>query len=82
MITAPSTVSPRNASASVLIFWRIIALTSGGLYSLPSTVIRTSPFAPRTTSYGTMVISSSTSANLRPMKRLTLNTVFCGLVTA
>ncbi len=35
MITAPSTVSPRYASASVFSFWRIIALISGGEYCLP-----------------------------------------------
>ena len=32
--------------------------------------------------YGTIFISSETSSNLRPMKRLMENTVFSGLVTA
>src|SRR3954463_8372440 len=59
--TASFTGSPRYASASCLSFWRIIALISGGAYSLPSAVTRTSPPGPWTTSYGTMVISSVTS---------------------
>jgi hypothetical protein len=50
VITAEVTGSPRKASASVLSFWRIIALTSGGLSSRPSTLIRASPLGPRTTS--------------------------------
>src|SRR3954468_22331680 len=80
-MTASVTVSPRYASASCLSFWRIIALISGGAYSLPSAVTRTSPFGPLRTSYGTIVISSLTSSNLRPMKRLIEKTVFCGFVT-
>src|SRR5215211_3087648 len=81
-MTALSTVSPRYASASAFSFWRIIALTSGGEYSLPPALTRASPFGPRTTLNGTIVSSSLTSASLRPMKRLTENTVFSGLVTA
>ena len=38
VMTASATVSPRYASASCLSFWRIIALISGGAYSLPSAV--------------------------------------------
>src|SRR3954468_17591530 len=82
VITALSTVSPRYASASAFSFWRIIALISGGEYSLPPALTRASPFGPRTTVNGTMVSSSLTSASLRPMKRLTEKTVFSGLVTA
>src|SRR3954469_22678382 len=82
VITAPSTLSPRYASASVFSFCRIIALTSGGEYSLPPALTRASPFWPRMTLNGTIVSSSLTSASLRPMKRLTENTVFSGLVTA
>src|SRR5215216_6976005 len=79
--TASVTGSPRYASASVFSFWRIIAEISGGAYSLPSALTRTSPFGPWTTSYGTMVISSVTSSNLRPMNRLIEKIVFCGFVT-
>ena len=81
MITASATGSPRYASASALSFWRIIALISGGAYSLPSASTRTSPLGPWTTSYGTIVISSVTSENLRPMKRLIEEIVFWGFVT-
>ena len=81
MITASVTDSPRNASASAFSFWRIIALISGGAYCLPSASTRTSSFGPLTTSYGTIVISSVTSSNLRPMKRLIEKIVFCGFVT-
>ena len=81
MITASATGSPRYASASCLSFWRIIALISGGAYSLPSALTRTSPFGPLTTSYGTIFISSETSSNLRPMKRLIEKIVFSGFVT-
>ena len=81
-MTASVTVSPMNASASAFSFCRIMALISGGLNSLPSAWMRASPFGPWTTSYGTIFISSSTSPNLRPMNRLTENTVFSGLVTA
>ena len=75
------TGSPRYASASAFSFWRIIALISGGAYSLPSAFTRTSSFGPLTTSYGTIFISSETSSNLRPMKRLIEKIVFCGFVT-
>ena len=81
VITALVTVSPRYASASVFSFWRIIALISGGAYSLPSAFTRTSSFGPFTTSYGTIFISSETSSYLRPMKRLIEKIVFCGFVT-
>ena len=50
VITASVTDSPRYASASVFSFWRIIALISGGAYSLPSALTRTSSFGPFTTS--------------------------------
>ena len=80
-MTASFTGSPRYASASALSFWRIIALISGGAYSLPSAFTRTSPFGPSKTSYGIMVISSETSENLRPMKRLIEKIVFWGFVT-
>ena len=50
VMTASVTVSPRKASASALSFCRIIALISGGLYSLSPTLMRASPFEPRTTS--------------------------------
>src|SRR5215207_6051896 len=82
VITALSTVSPRYASASAFSFWRIIALTSGGEYSPSPAFTRASPFGPRATVKGTIVSSSLTSASLRPMKRLTENTVFSGFVTA
>src|SRR3954463_1212534 len=82
VMTALSTVSPRYASASCLSFCRIIALISGGEYSLSPANTRASPFWPETTRKGTIVSSSLTSASLRPMKRLTENTVFSGLVTA
>ena len=81
VITASVTGSPRYASASVFSFCRIIALISGGAYSLSPALTRTSSFGPLTTSYGTIFISSETSSNLRPMKRLIEKTVFCGLVT-
>src|SRR5687767_3608445 len=44
--------------------------------------MRTSPFDACSTLYGTIFISSLTSLNLRPMKRLMENTVFSGFVTA
>ncbi len=79
--TASVTGSPRYASASALSFWRIIAEISGGAYSVPSALTRASSFAPFTTSYGTIFISSETSSNLRPMNRLIEKIVFCGFVT-
>ena len=86
VMTALSTVSPRYASASAFSFCRIIALISGGAYSLsPSpafTFTRASPLGPETTSKGTIFSSSLTSASLRPMKRLIEKTVFSGFVTA
>ena len=78
-MTASVTGSPRYASASAFSFCRIIALISGGAYSLPSALTRASPFGPLTTSYGTIVISSETSSHLRPMKRLIEKIVFCGV---
>ncbi len=44
--------------------------------------MRTSPFDARTTSYGTIFISSLTSSKRRPMNRLMEKIVFSGLVTA
>src|SRR4051794_11162880 len=44
--------------------------------------MRTSPFEAFSTLYGTCLISSWTSSNLRPMNRLIENTVFSGFVTA
>src|SRR5215208_840140 len=55
---------------------------SGGEYCLPPASTRASPPVPETTLYGTIDSSSSTSASLRPMKRLIEKTVFSGLVTA
>src|SRR6476661_3922752 len=81
-MTALSTVSPRYASASAFSFWRIMALISGGAYSLPPALTRASPFGPGATSNGTIFSSSRTSASLRPMNRLIEKTVFWGLVTA
>jgi hypothetical protein len=49
---------------------------------LPRISIVASPFDARTTLYGTRLISSLTSSNRRPMKRLTEYTVFSGLVIA
>src|SRR5215210_4529373 len=81
-MTAPSTVSPRYASASALSFWRIIAEISGGECCLLPASTRASPPLPATTLYGTIASSSRTSASLRPMKRLIEKTVLVGLVTA
>src|ERR671935_1378528 len=81
VMTASVTDSPRYASASAFSFWRIIALISGGAYSLPPALTRTSPFGPLTTSYGTIFISSVTSSNLRPMNRLIEKIVLPGFVT-
>ena len=50
VITASATGSPRYASASVFSFCRIIALISGGAYSLPPAFTRTSSFGPWMTS--------------------------------
>src|SRR3954470_24118429 len=82
VITAESTDSPRYASASALIFCRIIAEISGGEYCLPPASTRASPPVPETTLYGTIDSSSRTSASLRPMKRLMEKIVLVGLVTA
>ncbi len=81
VMTASATGSPRYASASALSFWRIIALISCGAYSVSSALTRTSPFGPLSTSYGTIFISSDTSSNLRPMKRLIEEIVLVGFVT-
>ena len=48
-MTAESTLSPSFASASALIFCRIIAEISGGGYCLSPMLIRTSPFGPADT---------------------------------
>ncbi len=82
MITALLTDWPRYSSAACFSFCRIMAEISGGEYSLPCAFTRASPLLARTTWYGTIFISSLTSSNLRPMKRLIENTVFSGLVTA
>ena len=83
-MTACVTLSPSLASASARSFWRIIAEISGGEYSLPPIVTRTSPFLARETLYGTRLIASWTtgSSNLRPMKRLIEKIVFSALVIA
>ncbi len=81
-MTAFSTLWPRQSSAVCLIFWRIIAEISGGVYRLPWISTEASPFGPSTTLYGTRFVSSTTSFIRRPMKRLIENTVFWGLVTA
>src|SRR5713101_8343668 len=83
-MTAWVIFSPSLASASALSFWRIIAEISGGLYSLPLSTTRTSPLGALATLYGTTLSAfwTSTSSNLRPMKRLTLKMVFSGLVIA
>src|SRR3984893_7432343 len=59
-----------------------MAEISGGLWRLPSTATRTSPFSARSTVKGTILRSSCTSSYLRPMKRLIEKIVFLGLVTA
>ena len=82
VMTAAVTGWPRYSSAACFSFCRIIAETSGGEYSLPPALTRTSPLLARTTAYGTIFISSLTSSNLRPMNRLIENTVFSGFVTA
>ena len=82
MITAESTVSPSFDSASAFSFCRIIAEISGGEYCSPCAFTRTSPLGPATTSYGTIVSSSLTSASLRPMNRLIEKIVFSGFITA
>ena len=82
VMTALVTGCPRYSSAACFSFCRIIAEISGGEYSLPSAFTRASPLLARTTWYGTIFISSLTSSNLRPMKRLMEKMVFSGLVTA
>ena len=82
VMTALVTGWPRYSSAACFSFCRIIAEISGGEYSLPCALTRASPLLARTTLYGTIFISSLTSSNLRPMKRLIEKTVFSGLVTA
>jgi hypothetical protein len=81
-MTALVTGWPRYSSAACLSFCRIIAEISGGEYSLSAAAMRTSPFEARTTRYGTIFISSFTSSNFRPMKRLIEKIVFSGFVTA
>ncbi len=83
-MTALSTVSPRNASASALSFWRIIAEISGVVYQRSPSLISTPPFWPSRISYGTSSMSRWTigSSNRRPMNRFTEKIVLCGLVTA
>src|SRR5207253_3397419 len=83
-MTAWVIFSPSLASASALSFCRIIAEISGGLYSLPFSTTRTSPFDALATLYGTTFSAfwTSTSSYLRPMNRLTLKIVFSGFVIA
>src|ERR1700693_2861963 len=81
-MSARVTFSPREASAASFSFVRIIAEISGGENSLPEALTRTSPFCAATTVKGTIFISSGTSENLRPMKRLIEKTVLVGLVIA
>src|SRR6202022_4119980 len=83
-MTAWVIFSPSLDSASAFSFCRIIAETSGGLYSLPFRTTRTSPLDALATLYGTnfRAFWTSASSNLRPMKRLTLKMVFSGLVMA
>ncbi len=81
-MTAFDTGWPRYSSAACFSFCRIIAEISGGEYSLSAAEMRTSPFDARTTRNGTIFISSFTSSNLRPMKRLIEKIVFSGFVTA
>ena len=70
VITASVIFSPRNASASSFSLRRTIAEISCAVYTLSLTFTAASPLAALTTSYGTILISSVISSNLRPMKRL------------
>src|ERR671932_1492811 len=83
-MTACETFSPNLASASAFIFWRIMAETSGGLYSLPFITTLRSPLGALATLYGTCLSAFWTSASsyLRPMKRLTEKMVLSGFVIA
>jgi hypothetical protein len=49
VITALGTDWPRYSSAACFSFWRIIAEISGGEYSLPPALMRTSPLVARAT---------------------------------
>ena len=80
--TASVTGSPSLASASALSLPRIMAEISSGENSPPPALTRASPLSPAMTLYGIIVISSETSPDLRPMKRLIEKMVFSGLVTA
>ena len=62
VMTASVIFSPRNASASSLSLRRIIAEISCGLYWRSPTFTAASPFAARTTSNGTILISSAISS--------------------
>src|SRR5260370_34563603 len=83
-MTASVTFSPRYASASVFSFCRIMAEISSGVKSLSraGTCTTTRSSLPALTWYGTIFRSDSTSANLRPMKRLMEYAVFSGLTAA
>ena len=60
-----------------------MAEISGGESSLPLDLdAHVAVRRPATTLYGTILLSSLTSANLRPMNRLMEKMVFSGLVTA
>ncbi len=63
---------------------RTRAETSGGAIFLPCTSTQASPLSALTILYGTILMSRCTtsSSNLRPMRRLIANRVFCGFVTA
>src|SRR6185437_12790929 len=57
---------------------------SGGAIFLPCASTQASPLSAFTILYGTILMSRCTtsSSNLRPMRRLMANRVLCGLVTA
>jgi hypothetical protein len=61
---------------------RTCAQISSGLTSFPSNLMRTSPFLPFTTSYGTESISSFTSSNFLPINLFAEKIVPAGLVIA
>jgi len=77
--TASLTGSPSTASASAFNFCRIIALISGGAYSLPPAFTPAVPFV-LTDLIGTIVISSRPRP-LAAHEPLIEKTVFSGFVT-
>src|SRR5204862_6379211 len=66
------------------LFMSTRAEISGGAIFLPCTSTQASPLSARVILKGTMVMSRRTtsSSNLRPMRRLMANRVLWGLVTA